>query len=362
MAKFTYDIGYMGIVAIGDASQVTGSGEFDLTGTTVVLASGGNINVQQTPMFSSGVWGAGWYNAAQQVAYAPNFVTLTGSVNYQLTKGNVFDILQQFAFTDRANPTGYRVYILPNGTAGYGGNSWCESMSFSASQDALVTGDFGFKSGNVKSGSRLNTPGVLTGDNTTYTDDNVKLGASGGNLRDNLELLSVYPFWASGVRVDSDSLASLDREEENIVEPTKGATMTALPDVMDWNASYSSQVVLAKLCSGANVSKTEDSIQADYAALGTMSADGSFTMFGINKQLNPKKIRQCKKCDILIGSAEQPAIKDIIGFGAVIFQSGSTDIQTGSSFTQTSFNFTALGDGEKPVMYLEKEGYTVPTA
>ena len=358
--QFTYDIGYMGVVKIGGNEQADSS-MGGLGSATAVLATGGNINVEQTPIFSSGVWGAGWYNAAEQVAYAPNFITLSGSVSFELTSGSAFEKLQAFGFEDRANPKGFAFYVLPNGTAGYAGNAWCESMSFSASQDAIVTGDFGFKSGNVT--NCINAPGPLVDSegekdwqtSVPYNGD-VKLGASDGNLfagADNggtLEnFLDVFPFWASGVLVDA---ASLEEGGESIEKPS-GANKL-LPDVMDWNASYSSELVLSKLCT--NLTSITDSQEADYAALGTMTADGSFTIFAVSKQLDPNRIRNCRSCKIEMGPASAPANKSSIEFGAVIFQSGSTDIQTGSSFVQSSFNFTALGDGTKPVMSLIKAG------
>jgi len=366
--QFTYDIGYMGVVKIGGNEAVNAD---DMTGglqsATAVLATGGNINVEQTPIFSSGVWGAGWYNAAEQVAYAPNFITLSGSVSFELTSGSAFDKLQAFGFEDRANPAGFAFYILPNGTAGYAGNAWCESMSFSASQDAIVTGDFGFKSGNVT--NCINAPGPLvepTGAKphqhpVDYDTDQIRLGASGGNLFAGADaggtlnnFLDVFPFWASGVAVDSKSL---EATEENIERP--GEPDTLLPDVMDWNASYSSELVLSKLCT--NLTSIKDSQEADYAAIGTMTADGSFTIFAVSQQLDPQRIRNCHSCKIQMGPASDPADKSALKFGAIIFQSGSTDIQTGSSFVQSSFNFSALGDGERPVMSLTK-GETAITA
>lgn len=337
--QFTYDVGYMGVVKVDSKT---------------ILATSGSIQIDQTPLFSSGVWGAGWYNAAQQVAYAPNFITLSGSVGYELTKGDVFDTLQAFAFTDRANPNGFDFTILPNGQSGYNGKAWCEGMSFTASQDSLVTGDFSFKSGNVT--SCITATGALVGTNAqdhqtqiTYTEALSKTGASGGSLPME-SFLDVYPFWASGVKVNAASLEDAVEGQQTIQQPDEATTL--LPDVMDWNTSYSSQLVLGKLCT--NITETIKSQEADYAALGTMTAEGSFTLFAVNKQLDPRKIRQCRSCLIEMGSASAPNEKDKIKYGCVIFTTGSTEIQTGSSFVQTSFNFTALGDGASPVMSLEK--------
>ena len=61
--NFTYDIGYMGTVKLADPSTTVTAGTIP-SGAVSVLATGGNLSVEQSPMFSSGVWGAGWYVAA----------------------------------------------------------------------------------------------------------------------------------------------------------------------------------------------------------------------------------------------------------------------------------------------------------
>ena len=340
--NFTYDIGYMGVVKLDDPQETTTGSGFSIPSTaTALLATGGSLSVQQSPIFSSGVWGAGWYVAAQQIAYAPNYITTSGSVNYQLTKGNAFDKLQNFAFEKRNK--GAMIYILPNGKAGYYGKAWCQGCSFSASQDAIVSGDFNFKTGNVQ--NCINTD---TWD-TTNDDKTSDVGKGSANINSDFgnDYLNVYPFWASGVCLDkSGSTTRPDANEAVSWEDGKR------DDIIDWNASYSSQVVLVATC--ANYDSVETSKQAKYCALGTMSADGSFTIFKVAEDLDPDQIRQCRKCTIEMGAAASPSVKDKIVFGSIVFSNGSTDIQTGSSFIQSSFSFTALGNGKNPVMSLVK--------
>lgn len=334
--QFTYDIGYMGTVKLADPTVEYKAGVIHKD-AVAVLATGGNLTVEQTPIFSSGVWGAGWYVAAQQIAYAPNYITTSGSVNFQLTKGSAFKKIQNFAFEKRNE--GMVIYILPNGKAGYYGKGWCQSCSFSASQDAIVTGDFGFKTGNVQ--SCINT------DSWSSSDTAVKMGSSDINTDFGSDYLNVYPFWASGVCLDmSGSTTRPDSNEAVSWEDGKR------DDIIDWNASYSSQLVLVATCS--NYTTDIDSKQAKYCALGTMNADGSFTIFKVAQDLDPDQIRQCRKCTIEMGAASSPGVKDKIIFGSIVFSNGSTDIQTGSSFIQSSFNFTALGNGKNPVMSLQE--------
>ena len=325
---FTYQIGYMGVVKMAD-------GKGESFPRVSILATGGNINIEQSPMYTTGVWGAGWYNAAQNIAYAPNYITTSGSINYELTAGNMFTTLQDFGFTKRNN--GKYIIILPNGVAGYQGTGWCQGVSFSASADSLVTGDINFKTGNVED--------CITSSSESFDAEAGKIGS--GNLPDfGSDYLDVYPFWASGVLLG-------ESETENLARGTD-ITVALRDDILDWNASYSSQLVLAATC--ANYTNLSQSQQAKYAALGTMTADGSFTIFRVAQDLTPTTIRKCRACTIQMGTAHEPAKKDSIKFGAVVFNSGSTDVQTGSSLVQSSFNFNALGNGTQPVMSLHKFG------
>lgn len=333
---FTYDIGYMGVVKLaapGETQPVVG----EIPENAVsLLATSGSISVEQSPMFSSGVWGAGWYNAADQVAYAPNYVTTSGSVGYELTAGRAFELLQGFAFTERNKGTD--LYILPNGKAGYYGRALCQGCSFNASQDQLVTGDFNFKTGNVK--QCFNTDAV---DGTT---DAAKFGSADLNNDFGSSYMDVFPFWATGVCLDSSTTT---RPETN--EQVAWAQGTKRDDIIDWSASYSSQVVLVATC--GNYQSLEESQEAKYCVLGSMSAQGSFTIFRVAADLDPERIRQCRKCTIEMGPASNPSEKKKIVFGSIVFSSGSTDVQTGSSFIQSSFDFTALGNGKNPIMELK---------
>lgn len=346
---FTYDIGYMGVVKMGTYGGDATTGYTAPDNPTTVLATGGNITVQQTPIFTTGVWGAGWYNAAQQIAYAPNYITTTGSINFQLTYNktvaaggtDMFTQLQDFAFEKRN--LGKYLYILPNGVAGYKGVGWCEGCSFTAAADALVTGDTSFKTGNVQDCiyTDVATDASQKGPNLPKTETNPIDSAFGDDY------LDVFPFWASGVKLTNMSGKT---EADISTKRQQQGTVLLRDDIMDWNTSYSSQLVLVATC--ANYKTLAESQQAKYAALGTMTAEGSFTIFRVAGDIDPNLIRACRHCTIQMGTAKFPAEKAKIKFGSVVFSQGSTDVQTGSSFIQSSFSFNALGNGQDPIMKL----------
>lgn len=315
--SFSYDIGYSGVVKLAGKQ---------------VLATGGNMSVQYTPLYTSGVWGAGWYNATEKIAYAPNYVTLSSSVNYQLTAGITSD-LSEWAFTNRNTAKSYQ--ILPNGKAGYSGTAYCTGCSFSASQDAIVSGDISLKTGDIQ--------GSITTGSLSSTDS---LG-SGSLSSFCAGYLDVYPFWASGVYFEIAS------DNTTRTSASSASTSSLQADVLDWNASYSSDLVFVMTCCGtSDTLSTADGagvLQAKYCCLGAMDATGSFTIFKISKELNPNAIRSARNCHIELRKSDGTGECKIL-FGKIILDSGSTDLQTGTSFIQSSFNFSALGNGSAPPM------------
>ena len=314
---FSYDIGYYGVVKLND---------------NPVLATGGNVSVQYTPLYTSGVWGAGWYNTSEKIAYAPNYVTLSSSVNYQLTNGITSD-LSQWAFTKRNQSKNYQ--ILPNGKAGYSGTAYCVGCSFSASQDAIVSGDISLKTGDVNGK-------ILTG---SMSDDSEK-AKTGHSVLDSIAegYMDVYPFWATAVYFKT---ADSDTDRQQPTQISEGLQV----DTLDWNASYSSDLVFVMTCCGQkdDLSSSTGVLQAKYCCLGSMQASGSFTVFKINDNLKPDQLRKCRNAYIKMTKSDGDGACGI-KFGSIILDSGSTDLQTGTSFIQSSFNFTALGNGTKPPM------------
>lgn len=331
MPKLTYDIGYYGKVSIGKG-----------TAAKYILSTGGSLTLQYTPIMTTGVWGAYWKNATQKIAYAPNFIALSANSGFQLTK-DLLETIKDFAF-DKRNES-KEIAILPNGVAGYTGMGYCISFSLQTSQDALVTGDIGFKSGDVSS----TTSSFSSSSNTSSSTSTIISTMVPGYT-------DVYPYWASGV-----FLAEIENTDRG--KPAQ-VTTGNVGDVVDWSASYSSQLVLVACCSGkghgvATTPGDKDSgkagVSADYCALGTMQAQGSFTMVGIGTYLSPDNVQKHNKCSIKMATTSGEG-KVSINYGALIWTNASTDVQTGSSLIQSSFSFNALGNTTEAPM-----NFTVPT-
>lgn len=333
MPKLTYDIGYYGKVSIADG---------DGKNVKYILSTGGSLTLQYTPIMTTGVWGAYWKNATQKIAYAPNFIALSANSGFQLTKG-LLKTISDFAFEKRN--VSKKIAILPNGVAGYTGMGYCISFSLQTSQDALVTGDIGFKSGDVSS---------TTSSFSSSSNNSVSNSTTAELVIDDMvpTYTDVYPYWASGVFLSE--LTDTSKREK-----PKQFNTGSVGDVVDWSASYSSQLVLAACCSGKEHGLTTTSggkagVSADYCALGTMQAQGSFTMIGIGSYLSPDNVQKHNKCSIKMSTTSGEG--DVsINYGALIWTNASTDVQTGSSLIQSSFSFSALGNtSEAPMNFTYK--------
>lgn len=125
-------------------------------GTTIVLlATGASVNLVLEPIYSTSVWGAGWYNAATTAHYADSGIRFEGSIDIELQGNtNFWNLIRDWGIEQRAyprsfdiSPDGARIYqyrttgTYGSGTTGiYDRNGvWCTSLGFSTSEGSFVT-------------------------------------------------------------------------------------------------------------------------------------------------------------------------------------------------------------------------------
>ena len=313
--KFSGDVGYRGIVKLGGVT---------------LLATGGQVNINHEPIFSSGVWGAGYMNASDNVAYADNYLRLEGSFDFELTAGEGYTQVKTFAFTNRGSETGTAIVILPNGEHGFEGIGWCSSLGFDASEGGVVTCNCGFSSyiDSAEAGSNK----ITTGNST-----NTETGASEGTLP--FVYNGLYPYWATSIK--------------------KGGVL--LTDITAWSASYTSEIVPLKCCgknTGAQGTAAYDTAGAplgpDYILIGSMSADGSYTVFKLQGDFEPSKYHSGQSMQFdMLPSSNLTGTANNVYIPKAINSSGSTSIQTGASYITAEFSFTAIGDGANPPISLD---------
>jgi len=289
------------------------------------MATDGSIDLANNPIFSQGVIGLGYQNAADQLMYANNYVQLSGSMGCQLTSGQPFNAVKAFAFTNRGSTSGTNINIYPAGNKGFEGKGWCESLSFQCGQDSVVQCSMNYKSYVDGQNNKIVT-GNATNSETGVSGDNVLSNLGGYN--------ALFPYWGTTCSIDGTDIA----------------------DVMDWSAQYSSSIEMLKCCGTGGAYKDNEGapLAPDYIAIGTMQGGGSLTIFSIVSDLAPINMHdQRKNFVITITSPSQPGTSHRITIPTMVLNSGGTSIQTGAGWISAQLQFSALGDGKKPPVSLD---------
>lgn len=363
--KFSHAVGYRGLCSIKPKNE---------NDATVLLCTGGNINLTQDPIMSGGVWGAGYANAAP-IAYAFNYLSLEGSVNFEwVNNKNVWEALRKFAFIDRTNATTVR--MLPDGVNGFHGDGWCSSISFEASEGAALTGSMNFKGdpsdtvGGIVSSNDVETLGIgerqveKLGISESINrldgqDQNDMLKFGTGNNGVNLAGATLIPYWNTKV-------STYD----------KTGKFTAVDDVINWSCSYNSDLQVLKCCSyRKNLNEdTQTPIGADYILCGEMSGEGSLTVFALRESgacsFAPTGFHTRKNYLTFTLGGFQDAL-DInsndtrtpmwVTVPNALISSGSTAMATGASYITCDYSFTAIGDGVNSVVMMSEKDNTSET-
>lgn len=125
--------------------------------TSVLLATGASVNLVLEPIYSSAVWGAGWYNAASSAHYADAAIRYEGTVDVEMqlgAHGVIWDFLAKWIIQSRAyprsldiSPDGARIYQYRTSST-YGTNydrygAWCTTAGFSTSAGSFLTASLG---------------------------------------------------------------------------------------------------------------------------------------------------------------------------------------------------------------------------
>ena len=372
--RFSHAVGYRGLCSI----QPKGDDK-----ATVLLCTGGNINLTQDPIMSGGVWGAGYANAAP-IAYAFNYLSLEGSVNFEwVNNKKVWEALRKFAFIDRTDAT--TVHMLPDGANGFHGDGWCSSISFEASEGAALTGSMNFKGdpsdeeGGIVSNDDVRNLGLKKPDDWEgdYVSNNIeKLGTStikrldGQNQEDKLK----FGTGNNGVNLAGATLIPYWNTKVSTYD--KDAGFKEVDDVINWSCSYNSDLQVLKCCSyGKNLNvETQTPIGADYILCGEMSGEGSLTVFALRESgacsFAPTGFHTRKNyLTFTLGgfqnewniNSNDPGTPMWVTVPNALINSGSTAMATGASYITCDYSFTAIGDGVNSVMMMSGSDNTSAT-
>ena len=262
------------------------------TNPMVVLATGASVNLVLEPIFSTAVWGAGWYNAADAAHYADNALRYEGNIDLELQMGAAgafWDFLSKFIVASRAYPRSLE--ISPDGshvykyltTAGYDSTydtngAWCKSANFSTSEASFVTCSLGcvaiFRTETDPAGA---TPGNFS--NYTYIKQSKgviasacsvlaatnPLNPSGGNV-------DPIPFWKTNAQI------AVGTYNGEFGDPAAFLPQVGL-ETVEWSVDITNNEKILYTCSGSRLPRA--------VLMGPMNVAGNVTLYNPQGVFDP---------------------------------------------------------------------------
>ena len=258
------------------------------TGPMVVLATGASVNLVLEPIYSTAVWGAGWYNAAEAAHYADNALRYEGNIDVELqmgAAGGFWDFMSKFIVASRAyprsleiSPDGSHVYSYLT-TGAYNANydthgAWCKSANFSTSEASFVTCSLGvvaiFRTETDPAGGQnyssysyiQQAKGVIASDCTVLSVTN-PLNPAGGNV-------DPIPFWKTNAQIN---VGTYDGEFGTASLPQVGL------ETVEWSVDVTNNEKILYTCSGSRLPRA--------VLMGPMAVSGNVTLYNPQGVFDP---------------------------------------------------------------------------
>ena len=259
------------------------------TDPSVLLATGASVNLVLEPIYSSAVWGAGWFNAASSAHYADAAIRFEGTVDVEMqfgASGVIWDFLEDWIVSYRAyaksldiSPDGARVYQY-RATGAYHSTfdtngAFNTSAGFATSDGSFLTASLGVvclnrqevdPAGGINFTNysyQLQRKGIIGSDCAVFSTTN-PLNPGGDNV-------NPIPFW---------------RTKAQLLTGVYGAPFDAsgvLPQVgtetVEWSVDVTQNSIWLYVCNGTRL---------PIALLqGPMDVTGSVTLFHVNGVFDP---------------------------------------------------------------------------
>lgn len=326
------------------------------TGPQVALATGASVNLVLEPIYSTSVWGAGWYNAATSAHYADAAIRYEGTVDIELqigAGGALWDYIMYWVVNERAyprsmdiSPDGARVYRYRT-TGAYGANydlygAYNTSCGLSTSEGSFVTASLGVVAltrqeldpiGGTNFSNYtyiLQKTGVIAGDCTVLAATN-PLNPSGNNV-------DPIPFWRTNAQLLTGTYTA---------PFAGGAVPQTGTQTVEWSVDISQNNVILYTCSGSRLPQA--------FLQGPMDVTGSVVLYHPNGVFDPitgpagtgtltTPFLYAETCWFRITIATGPGNPDVyIEVPAVVVESDDYSIQGQDAVTNRTFSIKGLG-------------------
>lgn len=248
----------------------------------LLLATGASVNLVLEPIYSTAVWGAGWYNAATSAHYADSAIRYEGNIDIEMqfgASGFIWNWINMWVVQERAysqymqiSPDGAHVYTYDDAdTDPVQGGVWNTSASFSTSEGSFLTCSLGALALN-----RTDTDPAGGSDFSNYTYLSQKFGVIASDcttlnatnpLNPDGENVNPIPFWRTQAALRT--LAG-----SGIIGWTPFAAGTEIEsglETVEWSIDVTQNQVIVYNCNGNRLPTA--------VLMGPMDVTGSVVLF-----------------------------------------------------------------------------------
>lgn len=259
-------MGYQGLAQLQNNIVGSSAGGNYIT----LLITGSSINMALEPIYSTSIWGAGWYNAATNVHYADNAIRYEGSLDFELqASSEVWNLIRDWSIENRAFSKAARItpdgswlyYYGPSQSQSTMGDSidayndeetgkqglWSQGFSLSTSEGSFVTGSLncvGIRRTLVGPADGVyGIPNIPDSDafsadpgQTSYVQDKFGLASPNNPLNPGGDSYDPIPYWRTEAYVAIDGT----RQETNGVNS----------ETLDWSVDLSNNTLILYTCRG----------------------------------------------------------------------------------------------------------------
>jgi hypothetical protein len=284
---------------------------------TIVLVTGGGVDLVQDPIYSSSAWGAGWKNIAPSAHYADTATRYEGTVDFELQLG-VWTTLRNWVVDNRITPItlelcpdGSKIFTYTAGSAAGITGAYNTSTSFSTSEGSVIGVSVGIMSFDRS---------VSDGD--TYIDNKTGLIADNctnlvNPINPSCTNLNPVPYWKSTAEILVSSIS-----------PQAGL------QAVEWNVDITQNTLAVYTCRKSKLPRA--------VLQGSMDITGSVIMYHPDGVFDPIS-------DATMGGYNTSFRVKINGgaatitIPAVIVESDAYDISGLDSVTNRTFNMKGMG-------------------
>jgi len=270
-------MGYQGFVRIGTSGGAS---------TLVVLATGAGVNLVLEPIYSTSVWGAGWYNAATSAHYADSAIRFEGNIDIEVqfgSGGNIWKWIDNCVIRNRAYPT--YAEISTDGTDLYTyddtetdpvqGGLYNTSAGFSTSEGSFLTCSLGALA--LNRGESATGCGPYISNKFGYIasacsdlNTTVPLNPEGSNV-------NPIPFWRT--QAELRLISGTGATPEAWVPFTPETEIESGLETVEWSVDVAQNQVIVYTCNGNRLPTA--------VMMGPMDVTGSVVLFNQNGVFDP---------------------------------------------------------------------------